>query len=98
MVRPAIRRAHAGSVRGRGQRRLRTRAAPLPHPTSCISSSVLLLAALSHAPLGDTRSFTAALWGLVGLGGVVYTIIIARRMTQQSVYKPQFEDWLFTPR
>jgi predicted membrane-bound spermidine synthase len=57
-------------------------------------SSVLLLAALSRAPW-ETLVIPAALWGLVGLGGVVYTIIIARRMTQQSVYKPQFEDWLF---
>lgn len=56
--------------------------------------SVLLLAALSRAPW-DTLAIPAALWGLVGLGGIAYTAIVARRMTRQSVYKPQFEDWLF---
>ena len=37
----------------------------------------------------------AAFWGLVGLGGVVYTVVVARRMRLQSVYRPVFEDWLF---
>ena len=31
----------------------------------------------------------------MALSGVVYTIIVVRRMRLQSVYKPQFEDWLF---
>jgi hypothetical protein len=31
----------------------------------------------------------------VGLSGIVYEIIVARRMQVQRVYKPVFEDWLF---
>jgi len=37
----------------------------------------------------------AAIWGALGLGGVVYTTIVFRRMRNQRAYKPQFEDWLF---
>jgi hypothetical protein len=35
------------------------------------------------------------LWGLVGVSGVVYTLIVARRMRGQTVYQPDFEDWSF---
>ena len=37
----------------------------------------------------------AVLWGLLGLSGVVYAAIVARRLQQQTAYKPEFEDWLF---
>ena len=37
----------------------------------------------------------AALYGLVGLAGVMYSMIVARRMRVQTVYQPVFEDWLF---
>jgi hypothetical protein len=57
-------------------------------------SSVLLLAALSRAPW-ETFVIPAALWGLVGLGGISYTAIVTRRMARQSIYQPQFEDWVF---
>src|SRR2546428_11571304 len=33
--------------------------------------------------------------GLVGLSGVVYVVIVTRRMRVQTAYKPEFEDWLF---
>jgi hypothetical protein len=33
--------------------------------------------------------------GLVGLIGVVYSIIVAQRMRTQTAYKPVFEDWSF---
>jgi hypothetical protein len=29
------------------------------------------------------------------LSGVTYTVIVARRMRSQTVYQPEFEDWLF---
>jgi hypothetical protein len=35
------------------------------------------------------------LWGLLGLCGMVYAIIVVRRMRAQSIYTPQSEDWLF---
>jgi len=31
----------------------------------------------------------------VGLGGVVYAVIVIRRMRAQAAYIPEFEDWLF---
>ena len=37
----------------------------------------------------------AALWGGVALCGIVYSVIVARRMRAQTAYKPVFEDWLF---
>jgi hypothetical protein len=36
-------------------------------------------------------------WGLLGLAGVVYALIVARRLRVQTVYQPVFEDWLFHP-
>ena len=37
----------------------------------------------------------AVFWGLVGLCGMVYAVVVARRLRLQSVYRPVFEDWLF---
>lgn len=34
-------------------------------------------------------------WGLVGISGIVYATVVARRMRLQTVYRPVFEDWLF---
>jgi hypothetical protein len=31
----------------------------------------------------------------VGVCGVVYVVVVARRMRIQSAYQPVFEDWLF---
>ena len=42
-----------------------------------------------------TIALAAIVWGLLGLSGIVYEIIVARRMRVQRVYKPVFEDWLF---
>lgn len=55
---------------------------------------VLLLSAAMSAPWHGF-GVVAILWGLVGLGGIVYAVIIARRMRTQTIYKPVFEDWLF---
>jgi hypothetical protein len=55
---------------------------------------VLLLSAVLSAPW-DGIGAVAVLWGLVGLIGIVYVAVVARRMRAQTVYKPVFEDWLF---
>ncbi len=55
---------------------------------------VLLLSAIVTAPW-DQVVLAAILWGLVGLGGVVYVVVVVRRMRTQSVYRPVLEDWLF---
>jgi hypothetical protein len=63
-------------------------------PTIVHFATTLLLSALVRVPW-QAISPAAALWGLTGLGGLAYTMIVARRMRLQAAYKPQFEDWLF---
>ncbi|PYS76737.1 MAG: hypothetical protein DMF66_13090 [Acidobacteria bacterium] len=55
---------------------------------------VLLLSAIRSAPW-DGIGTVAVLWGLVGLSGVVYVVVVARRLRAQTAYQPVFEDWLF---
>lgn len=55
---------------------------------------VLFLSAIVSAPW-DEVTIAAVLWGLVGLCGVVYILVVARRMRLQSAYRPVLEDWLF---
>ena len=56
--------------------------------------AVLLLSAMVSAPWSDV-AVIAILWGLLGVCGMVYVFIVTRRMQKQTVYKPEFEDWLF---
>jgi hypothetical protein len=63
-------------------------------PTIVHFGSVLLLAALLRAPWGTIEP-VAVLWGLLGLSGTVYSLIVSRRMRSQASYQPVFEDWLF---
>jgi len=63
-------------------------------PTIVHFGVALFLSALLHAPW-QAIDIPAVLWGLLGFGGVVYAVIVARRMRKQSAYEPQFEDWLF---
>jgi len=63
-------------------------------PTIVHFGTALLLSAVLNAPWHGIGS-AAVLWGLVGLVGVVYTVIVARRQRAQTAYKPEFEDWLF---
>ncbi len=55
---------------------------------------VLLLSALLSAPWDGVRP-VAVIWGLVGFSGIVYSVVVGRRMRAQTVYKPIFEDWLY---
>lgn len=55
---------------------------------------VLLLSAVVSAPWNGIGA-VAILWGLVGLSGIVYSVVVARRMRVQTAYQPVFEDWLF---
>jgi hypothetical protein len=57
-------------------------------------ATVLLLAAVLNAPWHGIGT-PAILWGLLGLIGIAYEIIVARRMRMQIVYAPGLEDWLF---
>ena len=63
-------------------------------PTIVHFGTVLLLAAALSAPWYGVAA-VAVLWGMVGLTGVMYAVIVARRMRVQTMYQPEFEDWLF---
>ena len=63
-------------------------------PTIVHFGAVLLLAAVITVPWHGV--FTAAVvWGIVGIVGMVYVLIVGRRIRTQTGYKPQFEDQLF---
>ncbi|TLZ53308.1 MAG: hypothetical protein E6K18_00555 [Methanobacteriota archaeon] len=55
---------------------------------------VLFLAAIVSAPWDDI-TIVAVLWGFVGLSGIAYVVIVARRMRAQKAYELVLEDWLF---
>ncbi len=55
---------------------------------------VLLLSAALSAPWYSIRT-VGLFWGLVGVIGTAYSVIVGRRMNRQTAYRPVFEDWLF---
>lgn len=57
-------------------------------------STVLLIAAVLRVPWQGTAAVTL-LWGLVGLTGTAYTVIVARRVRRQTTYRADLEDWVF---
>ena len=63
-------------------------------PTIVHFSAALLLSALVRAPWHSIAP-VAVLWGLLGLSGIAYELIVIRRMRKQRAYKPQLEDWSF---
>jgi len=63
-------------------------------PTVLHFGAVLLVSALMSVPWSGIGS-PSALWGAVGVCGVVYQMVVLRRMRKQNAYKPVFEDWLF---
>ena len=63
-------------------------------PTIVHFGAVLLLSAVQSAPWQEV-TFVAAILGLMGLSGVVYIIIVARKMRVQTAYEPEFGDWLY---
>ena len=81
-------------ITGRRSIRVAETGAAFATPSVVHFGAVLLLSAIISAPWTDLN-IVAILWGVMGLCGVVYTIIVARRMKVQSVYNPVFEDWLF---
>jgi hypothetical protein len=55
---------------------------------------VLFVSAVLSAPW-HTLGVVSIVAGLLGVAGIVYTLIVARRMRTQKAYKPVLEDWLF---
>jgi hypothetical protein len=62
-------------------------------PTIVHFGGVLLLSGIVSAQWHGIRG-AAVLWVLLGLCVMLYEIIVMQRMRTQSMYKPQFEDWL----
>jgi len=63
-------------------------------PTVVHFGTVLLLSAVMCAPW-HRIAIAAVLWGLLGLTGFAYSILVAWRVRVQTAYQPEFEDWLF---
>ncbi len=63
-------------------------------PTVVHFGVVLLLSAAVSAPWGGIAT-VAVIWGLVGLIGGVYVVLVTRRLRLQTAYQAVFEDWLF---
>jgi len=56
--------------------------------------AVLLLAAVLSAPWQRPQD-PAHVVGATALAGIVYLLIVLRRMLRQSLYKPVLEDWIW---
>lgn len=63
-------------------------------PTVVHFSVALLLSAILRAPWHGITA-VALLWGIVGLAGVLYMLVVIRRARRQTSYQPDFEDRLF---
>lgn len=62
-------------------------------PTIVHFCVALFLSAVLRAPWHAVSS-AAIIWGVAGLLGAAYMLIVIRRMWKQTVYRPQVEDWL----
>lgn len=69
-------------------------AATYATPSVVLFSVVLLLSALMLAPWHSVEAI-ALICRAIGALGLVYTLIIARRMLRLNGYRPELEDWLF---
>lgn len=57
-------------------------------------SAALLLSALMRVPWHGIGPI-AVLWAIVGVAGVIYVFVVARRMRTQMAYRPDWEDWTY---
>jgi len=63
-------------------------------PTIVHFSATLLLSASLRAPWPSV-TLAALACGVVGLFGLAYVLLLARRIRKQSAYRPDAEDWSF---
>ncbi|HUO14993.1 MAG TPA: hypothetical protein VMX38_08410 [Verrucomicrobiae bacterium] len=63
-------------------------------PTIVHFGTVLLLSAIACAPW-QKFLWLAISYRVLGLLGMVYELIVIRRMRTQKAYQPVFEDWVF---
>lgn len=77
----------------RPPRRAAEAGAAFATPTIVHFSVALLLSALLRAPW---HSYASVQWlcAVGGIAGVLYALVVARRMRVQQTYKPALEDWI----
>jgi len=63
-------------------------------PTIVHFVAVLMLAASCAVPWQSLRP-AELVWVLAGFAGLIYSMIVLRRMRRQVAYQPVFEDWAF---
>lgn len=56
--------------------------------------TVLLLSAVLTAPWPSIHG-PVIIVTTIGICGLIYTLLVTRRMRRQTAYQPVFEDWLF---
>lgn len=56
--------------------------------------AALLVSAILSAPWQRMKD-PAHVVGLIALAGIVYVLLVSRRMWQQKTYKPVLEDWVW---
>jgi hypothetical protein len=63
-------------------------------PTVVHFVSVLLVSVLARVPWPGMIAAAIA-FGLLGISGTLYALVVARRMVRQNSYRPDLEDWFF---
>ena len=63
-------------------------------PTTMHFGAAFLLSAVIRVPWRSIEPMSF-IWALIGSAGVLYSIVIVKRIRDQRSYKPVFEDWLF---
>ncbi len=63
-------------------------------PTIVHFVSALFLALMGAAPWHRLAP-AAVLFGFAGLAGLLYTVVVIRRIRSQRTYQPVLEDWIF---
>jgi hypothetical protein len=63
-------------------------------PTIVHFSMAFLASALARVPWHEATS-AAVCWVAVGIAGLAYSAVVARRMRAQHGYQPNREDWVF---
>lgn len=62
-------------------------------PTIVHFAAVLALSAIVCAPWDGTAAAAIA-WGVLGVIGVIYSLVTTKRMRSGTAYRPELEDWL----
>jgi hypothetical protein len=63
-------------------------------PTTMHFGAAFLLSAVIRVPWKSIEPMSF-IWALMGTAGVLYSIVIVKRIRDQRSYRPVFEDWLF---